>query len=73
VATAGPYANNLHRAPGRQITTPTPHHSNFKGRMLFLTPNQQCQSTAGIALKAYNDNVAVNCIIFLQLELAAKI
>jgi len=31
----------------RQITTPTPHHSIFKGQMLFLTPNQQCQSTEG--------------------------
>jgi len=30
-----------------QITTPTPHHSIFTGRMLFLTPNQQCQSTEG--------------------------
>jgi len=29
----------------RQITTPTPHHSIFTGRMLFLTPNEQCQST----------------------------
>ena len=29
----------------RQITTPTPHCSVFYGRMLFLTPNQQCQST----------------------------
>jgi len=33
----------------RQITTPTPHHSVFfADRMLFLTPNQQCQSTEGI-------------------------
>jgi len=24
----------------RQITTPTPHHSSFTGRMLFLMPNQ---------------------------------
>jgi len=31
----------------RQITTPAPHHSIFAGRMLFLTPNQQCQSTEG--------------------------
>ena len=31
----------------RQITTPTPHHSIFTGRMLFLTPNQQRQSTEG--------------------------
>ena len=32
----------------RQITTPTPHHSIFTGRMLFLTPNQRCQRTEGI-------------------------
>jgi len=35
----------------RQITTPTTsttHHSTFTGLMLFLTPNQQCQSTEGI-------------------------
>jgi len=31
----------------RQITTPTPHHSIFTGLMLFLTPNQQCQSNDG--------------------------
>ena len=31
----------------RQITTPTPHQSMFMGQMLFLTPNQQCQSTEG--------------------------
>jgi len=27
------------------VNTPTPHHSIFSGRMLFLTPNQQRQST----------------------------
>ena len=32
----------------RQITTPAPHHSEFfTGRMPFLPPNQQCQSTEG--------------------------
>ena len=31
----------------RQITTPTPHQSIFTGRLLFLTPNQQRQSTEG--------------------------
>jgi len=31
----------------RPITTPSPHHSIFTGRMLFLMPNQQCQSTEG--------------------------
>ena len=30
----------------RQIITATPHHSTFTDRVLFLTPNQQCQSTA---------------------------
>jgi len=29
----------------RQITTLTPHQSIFTGRVLFLTPNWQCQST----------------------------
>ena len=29
----------------RQITTPVPHHSVFTGRMPFLPPSQQRQST----------------------------
>jgi len=29
----------------REITTPAPHHFVFTGRMPFLPPNQQCQST----------------------------
>jgi len=33
----------------RQITTPVPHHSVFTGRMPFLPPNQQRQSTDGCA------------------------
>jgi len=41
VASAGQYANNLHHDPN----IPTPHHSTFTGRMLFLMPNKQCQST----------------------------
>jgi len=45
VASAGPYANSLHLAPDK-ITT-TPHHSIFTDWTLFLTPNQQCQSTEG--------------------------
>jgi len=44
VASAGPYANNLHLAPDR---TTTPHHSISTGRMLFLTPKKQCQSNGG--------------------------
>jgi len=31
----------------RQITTPTHHHSIFTGQMLFLMPNQHCESTEG--------------------------
>ena len=31
----------------RQVTMPAPHHSVFTGRMPFLSPNQQCQSTEG--------------------------
>jgi len=31
----------------RQMTTPAPHHSFFTGRMPFLPPNQQRQSTEG--------------------------
>ena len=32
----------------RQTTMPAPHHSVFTGRMPFLPPNQQRQSTEGI-------------------------
>jgi len=34
----------------RQITTPALHHSVFTGRMPFLSPNQQRQSTEGWSL-----------------------
>ena len=35
----------------RQIPTPEPHHSIFTGRMPFLPPNQQRQSTEGTDVK----------------------
>jgi len=38
----------------RQITTPVPHHSVFTGRMPFLSPNQQRQSTEVLKLD-YNE------------------
>jgi len=41
----------------RQITTPTPHHSIFTGQMLFLTPNQQCQSTKGSSSCDYEQQI----------------
>jgi len=47
MASTGPYANNLHLVPER--TTPTPHHSIFTDRMLFLTP---VQTNSARALKA---------------------
>ena len=37
----------------RQITTPAPHHSVFTGRMPFLPPNQQRQSTEDNCLETY--------------------
>jgi len=50
VASAGPYAS-LHLAPDNHASTPP--LSFFTGRMPFLPPNQQRQSTEGIkALKA---------------------
>jgi len=43
-----------------QTTMPVPHHSVFTGRMPFLPPNQQCQSTDGIFLYAKCTKNAVN-------------
>jgi len=40
----------------RQITTPTPLHSIFTGQMLFVMPNQQCQSTEGSIRNLHNNN-----------------
>ena len=40
----------------RQITTSTPHHSIFTGRILFQTPKQQCQSTKAQALKVQKNS-----------------
>jgi len=39
----------------RQITMPAPHHSVFTGRMPFLPPNQQRQSTEGTTNKQTNN------------------
>jgi len=50
VASAGPYANHLHldadRYPRQYLNTV------FTCWMLFLMPNQQCQSTEGMILTA---------------------
>jgi len=49
VASAGPYANHLHHIPDT-LPCQYPITQFFTGRMLFLTPNQQRQSTEGIVL-----------------------
>ena len=36
----------------RQITTPVAHHSLFTGRIPFLRPNQERQSTEGNSTEA---------------------
>jgi len=51
----------------RQMTTPTPHPSIFTGRMLFLTPSQQCQSTKGQVLLQQDVVNAVCWPIYQQL------
>jgi len=38
------------------MTTPAPHHSVFTGRMPFLPPNQQRQSTEGNDNDSDDDN-----------------
>ena len=43
----------------RQTTTPAPHQSFFTGRMPFLPPNQQRQSTEGKALKETQNTTGV--------------
>jgi len=40
----------------RQITTQAPRHSFFTGRMPFLPPNQQRQSTEGNLAEKYSNN-----------------
>jgi len=45
----------------RQITTPAPDHSVFTGRMPFLPPNQQRQSTEGILI--HQVNLTINCTV----------
>jgi len=44
----------------RQITTSTPHHSIFTGHMLFLTSNQQCQSTEGNSYQIFQPETNQN-------------
>jgi len=58
VASAGLCAICTLLQTDNQVTTPTPHHSIFTGRMLFLTPNRQCQRT----------EVETVCIVNVQIK-----
>jgi len=63
LALAGPYANHLHLTPDRQPCQ-YPTTQFFTGRMPFLPPNQQRQSTEAIRTvsTAYcNDAENVRC------------
>jgi len=42
----------------RQITTPTPHHSSFTGRMLSLAPNRV--KTLKAQILNYRNNILFN-------------
>jgi len=57
VASAGPYTNHLHFALCTSLQTD--NHADFAGRMPFLPPNQQRQSTGVqcIKKKAHHWNV----------------
>jgi len=68
VALAGPYAS-LHLSPDRQTA---PHHSVFTGRMPFLPPNQQRQSTEGTVLTVIPINNNWMASLELLLTLAGR-
>jgi len=61
VASAGPYAS-VHLAPDKYHSS-TPPLSFFTGRMPFLPPNQQCQSTEGILMSR-----TVSIIMYLAIQ-----
>jgi len=50
VASTGPCTSFA--SLSRQINMPSPHHSDFTGQMLFLTPSQQCRNAGGILAEA---------------------
>ena len=46
----------------RQITTQTPCHSILTGRVLFLTPSQQYQSTKDTWMGSHNDKCTISLL-----------
>jgi len=58
----------------RQITMPAPHHSVFTGRMPFLPPKQQCQSTEGTeSVNTQKTTVPTACWIITSCQLLSTI
>ena len=66
VASGGPYAS-LHLDPDRQ---PRRHPTTrlFTGRMPFLLPNQQCQSTEGIVYNLYTKGPLNGCVCVIHIH-----
>ena len=58
VVSIGPYAS-LHLAPDRQ-SRQHPTTQFFRGRMPFLLPSQQSQSTKGASTEGDKDNIKNN-------------
>jgi len=56
----------------RQITMPAPHQSVFTGRMPFLTPSQQHQSTEG-RLKLWSEMELSSCVLFFLYSLCINV
>jgi len=57
----------------RQITMPAPHHSVFTGRMPFLPPNKQRQSTEGWNQRTAHRYEALKAKIRHYLDIKKKI
>ena len=51
----------------RQITMPAPHHSFSTGRMPFLLPNQQHQSTEGLGY--FPDSSGIAPVLHLEMSM----
>jgi len=52
------------------ITTPAPHHSVFTGRMPFLPPNQQRQSTESEPVHISRPNQEIKEALVVKMHLA---
>ena len=57
------------------IITPATHHSIFAGRMHFLTPNQQCQSTEGMSRSKQKLALpwSLQCLLIVLVEVSCEV